>query len=71
LSQALHPQLVLSCRVAQVEVAALSSQTSEAAAALLLLRELELRSGDLGWDAPWNNHLRQALLAPSQGEAGF
>lgn len=68
LAQALQPQLVLSCRVAQVEVAALSSQASEAAAVLLLLRELELRSGPLNWEAPWNNHLRHALLAPTHGE---
>lgn len=42
LVQALRPQLQLECRVAQLEVAVLSSQAPEAAAAVLLLRQLEL-----------------------------
>jgi hypothetical protein len=68
LTQALQPQLALECRVGRVELVALSSQAADAAAAVLLLRQLELRSGDLNWQAPWNGHLRSALLAPSRGE---
>jgi hypothetical protein len=68
LEQALQPQLLLECRVAQVQLAALASQAPGAAAAALLLQQLELRSGALNWGQPWNSHLRNALLAPAQGE---
>lgn len=68
LTQALQPQLALEFRVGRVELVALSSQAADAAAAVVLLRQLELRSGDLNWQAPWNGHLRSALLAPSRGE---
>ena len=43
LLQALQPQLELECRLSQLEVAALASQAAGAAAAVLLLRQLELR----------------------------
>lgn len=43
LLQALQPGLELECRLAQFEVAALVSQAPDAAAAVLLLRQLELR----------------------------
>lgn len=43
LVQAMQPQLLLECRVAEVELAVLASQAPDAAAAVLLLRQLELR----------------------------
>ncbi len=70
LAQTLQPQLVLECRVSQLELLALSSQAPEAAALVLRLRQLELRSGPLNWEAPWNSRLRHALLSPPQGEPG-
>ncbi|KAL4436856.1 hypothetical protein ABPG75_003995 [Micractinium tetrahymenae] len=70
LAQALQPQLLLECRVAQLELLALASQAPEAAALALLLRQLELRSGALNWEAPWNSRLRHALLAPPPGFGG-
>ena len=69
LAQALQPQLLVECRLAQVELLALSSQAPEAAAVALLLRQLDLHSGALNWEAPWNTRLRHTLLAPAQGEA--
>lgn len=68
LAQALQPHLLLECRVAQLQLLALSSQAPQAAALALQLRHLELRSGALSWEAPWNSRLRHALLAPPQGE---
>ena len=68
LEQALQPQQLLECRVAQVQLAALASQAPGAAAVALLLQQPELRSGALNWGQPWNSHLRNALLAPAHGE---
>lgn len=70
LAQALQPQLLLECRVAELQLLALSSQAPQAAALAVLLQQLELRSGALNWEAPWNSRLRHALLAPPQGKPG-
>lgn len=70
LAQAMQPQLLLECRVGQVDLALLSSQAADATALVLALRQLELRSGPLNWEAPWSSRLRRTLLAPAQGFKG-